>query len=145
MSLLASLESCKGKFGLDAAREVFALLKRVERTRFRDSQELIQIHETVLFLRAYPQGAEVLRHADRILFSFGERLRGMPREDFEYSDVSGIAGTGLTTNFSYAFAKSLAERHAGCVSIDWEQYQHADRLGPILARLIPESFEDWAV
>jgi len=107
--------------------------------------ELIQIHETVLFLRAYPQGAEVLRHADRILFLFGERLRGMPREDFEYSEISGIAGTGLTTNFSYPFAKSLAEWHAGCVSIDWEQYQHADRLGPILARLIPESFEDWAV
>ena len=98
-----------------------------------------------MFLRAYPQSAHVLRDADRILFSFGERLRGMPREDFEYSDVSGIAGTGLTTNFSYPFAKSLAERHGGSVGIDWEQYQHADRLGPILARLIPESFEDWAV
>ena len=145
MSLVARLEACKGKFGLDAAGEVLALMKRVERTRFRDPQELIQIHETVLFLRAYPQSAEVLRHADRILFSFGERLRGMPREDFEYSDVSGIAGTSLATNFSYPFAKSLAERHADCVGIDWEQYQNADRLGPILARLIPESFEDWAV
>jgi hypothetical protein len=145
MSLLPRLEACKGKFGAGAAREVLALLKRVERTRFRDPQELIQLHEVVMFLRAYPQSAQVLRHADRILFSFGERLRGMPREDFEYSDVSGIAGTGLTTNFSYPFAKSLAERHAGSVHIDWEQYQNADRLGPILARLIPESFEDWAV
>lgn len=145
MLLLASLEACKGKFGPHAAREVLALLKRVERTRFRDPQELIQIHETVLFLRAYPQSVQVLRLTDRILLSFGERIRGLPLEDFEYSDVSGIAGTGLTTNFSYPFAKSLAERHADCVGIDWEQYQHADRLGPILARLIPESFEDWAV
>ena len=145
MSLLPRLEACKGKFGSDAAREVLALLKRVEQIRFRDPQELIQLHETVMFLRAYPQNAQVLRHADRILFSFGERLRGLPREEFEYSDVSGIAGTGLTTNFSYPFAKSLAERHANSVGIDWEQYQHADRLGPILARLIPESFEDWAV
>jgi hypothetical protein len=145
MSLAARLEACKGKFGRDAAREVLALLKRVERTGLRDPQELIQLHETVLFLRAYPQSAQVMRHADRILFSFGERVRGLPREDFEYSDVSGIAGTGLTTNFSYPFAKSLAERHAGCVSIDWKQYRHADRLGPILARLIPGSFEDWAV
>jgi hypothetical protein len=143
--LLAKLETYKGRFGLDPAREVMALLKRVERTRFRVPQDLIQIHETVMFLRAYPQSAEVLRHADRILFSFGERVRGLPREDFEYSDVSGIAGTGLATNFSYPFANSLAERHGGSVGIDWEQYQHADRLGPILARLIPESFEDWAV
>ena len=145
MSLRDSLEACKGKFGPDAAREVLALLKRVERARFRDSQELIQFHETVLFLRAYPQSARVLRQADRILFSFAKRVRGLPHEDFEYSDISGIAGTGLTTNFSCPFAKSLAERHAGCVHIDWEQYQHGDRLGPILARLIPESFEDWAV
>jgi hypothetical protein len=145
MSLLARLEACKGKVGLGAAREVLALLKRVERTRFREPQEVIQIHETVLFLRAYPQSSQVLRQADRILFSFSERVRGLPREDFEYSEISGIAGTGLTTNFSYPFAKSLVERHSACVSIDWEQYQHADRLGPILARLIPEAFEDWAV
>src|SRR5450432_1455820 len=111
MSLLPRLEACKGKFGPEAAREVLALLKRVEQTRLRDAQELIHLHEAVLFLRAYPQSAQVLRHADRILFSFGDRLRGLPHEDFEYSDVSGIAGTGLTTNFSYPFALSLAERH----------------------------------
>lgn len=145
MSLLARLEACKGKFGAEAAREVVALLERSEKTRFRDSQDLIRLHETVLYLRAFPQSAQVLRHADRILFKFGERVRGMPQEEFEYAEISGIAGTGLTTNFSYPFAKSLAERHAACVGIDWERYQHSDRLGPTLGRLIPESFEDWAV
>lgn len=145
MSLVAHLEACKGKFGAKAAHEVVALLKRVEQTRFREPEELIQLHEAVLFLRAYPQNAGVLLHADRILFSFGERLRGMPREDFEYAEISGIAGSGLTTNFSYPFAKSMAQRHGGNVQIDWAQYQHVERLGPILARLIPEAFEDWAI
>ena len=145
MSLVAGLEAWKGQFGAKAARAVIALLKRAERTKFRDPQELIQFHETVLFLRAYPQSARVLRETDRILLSFGERLRRMASEEFEYSEISGIAGTGLSTNFSYPFAKSLAERHGGNVHIDWDQYQHADRLGPILARLIPEAFEDWAI
>ena len=145
MSVVEGLEAAKGKFGAKAAREVAGLLKRAGRTRFRDPQELIQFHETVLFLRAYPQSARVLREADRILFSFAERLRGMPLEEFEYAETSGIAGTGLSTNFSYPFAKSLAERHGGRVRLDWDQYQHADRLGPILARLIPEAFEDWAI
>ena len=145
MSVVAGLEAWKGQFGAKAAREVVALLKRAGRRRFRDPQELIQFHETVLFLRAYPQSAGVLRETDRILFSFGKRLRGIPREEFEYSEISGIAGTGLSTNFSYPFAKSLAERHGGCVRVDWDQYQHADRLGPILARLIPDAFEDWAI
>ncbi len=145
MSLLERLEACKGKFGRQAAHEALALFERVERTRFRDPQELIQLHETALYLRAYPQSVQVLRRADRILFAFAERVRGLSHADFEYSEISGIAGTGLSTNFSYPFAKSLAERHTGSVNIDWEQYPHADRLGPILARLIPESFEDWAV
>ena len=121
------------------------LLEKARRHRFPNPQELIQLHETVLYLRAYPQSTQVLREADRILFSFGELLRGMPRDDFEYSEISGIAGSGLTTNFSYPFAKSLAERHGTKVRIDWDQYQHADRLGPVLARLIPDSFEDWAI
>jgi hypothetical protein len=145
MSVVEGLEAAKGKFGARAAREVLALLKRAGQTRFRDPQDLIHLHETVLFLRAYPQSARVLREADRILFSFAERLRGMPREEFEYSEISGIAGTGLSTNFSYPFAKSLAERHGGCVRLDWDQYQHPDRLGPILARLISDAFEDWAI
>lgn len=145
MSVVAGLEAAKGQFGAKAAREVVALLKKAANTRFRDAQELIHFHETVLFLRAYPQSAHVLREADRILFSFGERLRGMPLAEFEYSEISGIAGTGLSTNFSSPFAKSLAERHVGNVRIDWDQYQHSDRLGPILARLIPKAFEDWAI
>jgi len=145
MSLVAGLEASKGRFGAKAAREVVALLKRAASARFRDPQELIHFHESVLFLRAYPQSAQVIRYADRILFSFGERLRGMPREEFEYSEISGIAGTGLSTNFSYPFAKSLAARHGANVRLDWEQYQHAERLGPILARLIPDAFEDWAI
>ena len=68
MSVVEGLAAAKGKFGAKAAREVVALLKRAVRTRFRDPRELIQFHETVLFLRAYPQSARVLREADRILF-----------------------------------------------------------------------------
>jgi hypothetical protein len=145
MSLVAELECLKGQFGANAAQQVTALLERAARTRFRDPEELIRLHETVLFLRAYPQNGRVVRLADQILFTFGDRLRGMPREEFEYAEISGMAGTGLTTNFSYPFARSLSERYRQRVSIDWRQYQHAERLGPILARLIPEAFEDWAV
>ena len=145
MSLVGQLEEYKGQFGATPGREVTALLRRIAQTRFRDPEELIQLHETVMFLRAYPQNSGVLRLADQILFSFGERVRGMPRNAFEYAEISGIAGTALTTNFSYPFAQSLASRHERSVMIDWDQYQHADRLGPILARLIPQSFEEWAV
>jgi hypothetical protein len=145
MSLVGQLEEWRGHFGAKAAHRVTALLGRVARTRFRDPGELIQLHETLMFLRAYPQNSRVLHLADQILFSFGERVRGVPRDEFEYAEISGIAGTALTTNFSYPFARSLAKRHGNSVRIDWDKYPHPDRLGPILARLIPQAFEDWAI
>ena len=151
MSLVERLGQCKGQFGAEAAKRVVARLERLKSARVRDSAQLIELHETVLFLRAYPQNARVLELAEEILQSFGARLKGLDHADFayaaefEYPEISGIAGTGLTTNFSYPFAKSLAGRHAGCIGIDWARYEHAERLGPILARLIPEAFEDWAI
>ena len=157
---LAELDECKGFYGnAAAATRTEALLKRVLRTRVTGTDDLIRLHETLLFLRAYPHGDRVLRLCDEILFGYSRRLRGLsPAElkDFEYAEVSGIAGTGLTTNFSYVFARSLSDRHAiarsktekrsrGDLHIDWDQFQHTDRLAPILAELIPEVREDWAV
>ena len=162
---IAQLDECKMHFGNDAAaRRTEALLKQIRRARFVTAAEAIHLHETLLFLRAYPQSPEVVRLCDEILFGYARRLRGLPAAElanFEYADVSGIAGTGLTTNFSYGFARSLAERHAaaksrkekrslrhlhtGDLRIDWDRFHHVDRLAPILADLIPEAREDWAV
>jgi hypothetical protein len=142
---LAGLQEHKGQFGASAARTVAALLERARRARFRDPEEIVRLHETLLYLRAYPQSARVLRLADEILFAFHQRIPRDGRAEFEYAEISGIAGTGLTTNFSYPFARSLATRHGGDVRIDWDQYQHPDRLAWTLARLIPEAREDWAI
>ncbi len=133
----------KGQFGRDAARRTSQLLERAGRAGLRDPQELIRLHEIVLFLRAYPQSARVLRLADRILFNFADRLRGVDRQPFEDPEISGIAGTGLSTNFSHEIVRRLAARYP--IQIDWENYEHPDRLGPVLARLIPLAGEDAAV
>jgi len=145
MSLLRRLAEIKGQFGDKAAREAIRLLELAKSAAFRDPEDLIQLHESVLYLRAYPQTPRVLDMADEILFEFAKRLHGIDRTPFEYADISGIAGTGLATNFSYPFARSLAERHRGAVNIDWTQYKHTDRLASTLARKIPAAREDWAI
>jgi hypothetical protein len=146
------LQECKGQFGPSAALPTETLLKQarvsLKRGRRWPADRLIQLHETLLFLRAYPQSRGVLRLCDEILSGYSKWLRGfaaLELAEFEYADVSGIAGTGLTTNFSYVFARSLATRHAARLRIDWDRYPHTDRLGPVLARLIPEASEDWAI
>jgi hypothetical protein len=142
---LDALEALKGQFGREPARRIAALLEDLAKSRLSDAADLIRLHETALFLRAYPQSPRVLRLADQVLFSFAGRLRGAAREPFEDPEVSGIAGTGLSTNFSYEIATSLAARHGRAIQIDWENYAAPDRLGPVLARLLPLAREDWAV
>jgi len=142
MRALDQLAEMKGQFGSLAAAKTAALLEKLKRTRLRKPADLIRLHEVVLFLRAYPQSPRVLRQADQILFSFAQRLPAN-QDAFADPDISGIAGTVVSTNFSYEFARSLLTRHA--VTIDWENFEHPERLAPALKRLIPESRDDWAV
>jgi hypothetical protein len=143
MRALDQLASMKGQFGPKAAARTVALLKKLKTSRLREPADLIHLHEVVLFLRAYPQSPQVMCLADEILFSFAKRLPA-DQEPFADPDISGIAGTVVSTNFSYEFARSLNVRHGSAVSIDWENFEHPDRLAPALRRLIPESRDDWA-
>lgn len=145
MRLLDKLAELKGQFGSPAAARAEALLGKLQTTRVREPADLIRFHEIALYLRAYPQSPRVVELADEILFSFSQRLRGLDRGAFEDPEISGIAGTGLSTNFSYHVARKLVERHARHIRIDWENFQNPDRIGPLLARLIPLAGEDAAV
>jgi hypothetical protein len=145
MRALDSLAAMKGQFGPAPARATADLLTHFKTARLRDPADLIRLHEIVLFLRAYPQSPRVLRLADHILFSFQDRLTRLNLDVFEDPEISGIAGTGLSTNFSYEIAKSLVHRHPRVISIDWENYEHADRLGVVLADLLPQSREDFSI
>ncbi|MGA3189393.1 MAG: hypothetical protein ABSF22_19995, partial [Bryobacteraceae bacterium] len=144
MNALALLNDMKGQFGPGAAARTAKLLEKLKRTRLRKPADLIRLHEVVLFLRAYPQSARVMRLADEILFSFADRLPSN-HDAFADPDISGIAGTVVSTNFSYEFARSLSARHGRNVTIDWDSFEHPERLAPALRRLIPESRDDWAV
>jgi hypothetical protein len=145
MRALNELAAMKGEFGRAAAARTGKLLEQVRSSNLRHPADLIRLHEIVLFLRAYPQSQRVLRLADEILFSFVDRLPRTNPDAFEDPEISGIAGTGLSTNFSYEIVKSLAERYSRAIHIDWENYEHPERLGPILAKWIPLAGEDSTV
>jgi hypothetical protein len=106
---------------------------------------LIRLHEDTLFRRAFPRSAREAREADRVLFSFAGRLRGVDPEPFDDPKVSGIASTSVSSDFSYEFVRSLVERHGAAVSIDWDDYERPDRLGSVLSLSSPSAAEDYAV
>jgi hypothetical protein len=143
-NLLDRLEQSKARIGTPGAENLQRLLAAAAAHRFRDAASLIRLHECVLFLRAYPPSPEVLRLADAILFAFDGRIAGDPAA-FEDPKVSGIAGTSLSAVFSYEVARRLAARYPRSLEIDWENYERAEKLGPVLRRFLPLEAEDWPV
>src|SRR5579862_4528439 len=139
--LLDRLEAAKRQFAsaeMDGLAEILSVL---DRRRFRDAHSLIRLHETLLFFRAYPPNARILRLTDRLLASFSRRIAllrrsGADLEPLEQPDVAGISGTSLSAVFTYDMARWLARHHADSVDIDWEGSDET-LLGPLLSRLHP--------
>jgi len=144
--LLARLEAAKRQFGTPEQRDLPRLLETLGRRRFPDAQSLIRFHEALLFFRAYPPNAQVLRLTEDLLDTFVARVDRLRRsgEDlapFEEPDVSGIAGTAFSAIFSYDIARWLAEHYAREVDIEWDASDPA-LLGPLLSGLNPMFAED---
>lgn len=136
--LVERLEQCKARFGTRDALRVLPLLQQLAGRRFRDAAPLARFHEAVLFVRAFPASPEILEAAERILSDFGRRAAAVPDPaPLEVPEVSGMAGTGLATTFGYEVARHLVRRHGRAVSIDWDAYEHPERLGLVLPGLIP--------
>lgn len=123
-----------------------SLERLLKRPRFPNAQSLIEFHESLLFFRAYPPSAPILRTADRLLASFPERVDRLRRAGadltpFEQPEVSGISGTSLSAVFTYRMARWLAQRHPNSIDIDWEGSDES-RIGPLLIRIHPAFAED---
>src|ERR1041385_6227543 len=100
----------------------------------KDAESLIDLHERLLFLRAYPPNARTLKHVETQLKKIEQRVAGLQKVDADLSalddpEVSGITGTRVTSNFSYALVHWLARKYPRQVSIDWDWFEEDDRFG----------------
>lgn len=127
------------------AREVVRLhkvLAELGRRKLRTAATLIRFHESLLFMRAYPQSAAHLRQVERLLSSFKKRVdalreAGEDLSPFSEPDVSGIVGTSFSALFSYEIVREIARLHPSRVSIDWDGYEEYDRFAVILSKFLP--------
>jgi hypothetical protein len=147
--LLVRLGAAKSKRP-DPARTA-RLLESFDGRVLADATDLIRLHEALLFLRAYPQDRATLRGAERLLSRFGNRIERLAAsegdlEPFDRPDVSGIAGTAISTDYSFDVVRWLANRFPRRVRLDWERQQDPDRLRALLPKFLPlleeEALED---
>ncbi len=139
---LTQLEACRHVFGRGEAPHVAKLLNRLDAARFTDSPSLIRFHESLLFLRAFPQGPSVVRATERILNHFHKKVEalheaGADMDDFNTFENSGIAGTVMQDTLSFDVASWLNRRLPGEVEIAWDDYEPGRELGNIGPRFMP--------
>lgn len=144
--VLAELEAWKRRFG-DGDEKILRPLGALSKSGFADAESLIRFHETLLFFRAYPPTESVLRKVEEILETFSRRVSQLREMDTDISalddpEVSGIAGTSVTSNFSYALVRWLVGKYPARVTIDWEWFDEEERFGATMPRFLPLLEED---
>lgn len=144
--LLAQLEEWKRRFGAPPA-ELVRNLRALRHCEFDTAESLIRFHESLLFFRAYPPSALVLNQVEKILKPFENRLSELGDTDADLSplddpEVSGIAGTSVTSNFSYDLVRWLMAKHPAQVSIDWDWFEDEERFGATMHRFLSLLEED---
>ncbi len=139
---LSDLEAARYRFGANEAAQVLKLLNALDAARFPDPASLIRFHEALMFLRAFPHSASVLRKTESLLNNFWKKVKalrksGADMDAFEPIEVSGIAGTQMEDTFSFDLASWLTRRLPGKVEIAWDHYDPGRELGTTGPRFLP--------
>ncbi len=143
MMQIDRLDELKNQFTSDSARRILRLLDQLSRKKINDTDSLVRYHEALLFLRAYPQNARIVRAVESELRTFSERVSALEDSSpLQHPEVSGIAGTSVTDTFSFYIVRWLLQRHAAQVAIDWEWFEDENRLAATWPRFMPLLEED---
>src|SRR5262245_4559182 len=113
----------------------------------KDAESLVDLHERLLFRRAYPRNRRELTQVESALKEFASRVVKVREADIDLSalddpEVSGIVGTSVTSNSSYAVVRWLVANYPSQVSIDWDWAANEEQLGATMPRFVPLLEED---
>ncbi len=128
---LSKLRKIRAEYGAGLADLKLALIATLSKARLARAAQVLDLHESLLFLRAYPDDARVLASVERELVRF-ERRADLRRHQEELAS-SGIAGTPIDYPFFPATASWLVERFGKRITIDWDYFDHE----PMLVERMP--------
>jgi hypothetical protein len=143
---LSDLEAARYRFGPAEIARVVKLLRILDTARFPNARSLIRFHEALLFLRAFPHSASVLRKTESLLNNFWGKVETLRKSGADVIpldplEVSGIAGTRMEDTLNFDVASWLLQRLPGKVEIAWENYDPGRELSTTGPRFMP-LFED---
>ncbi|MDX6385770.1 MAG: hypothetical protein QOK48_3343 [Blastocatellia bacterium] len=140
--LLYRLDGAKRDFSAHGENLVSSVLASLDGKKFNDAESLIRFHDALLFFRAYPPSVRIQKQVAAILQTFARRVTQLRAADADLAplddpEVSGITGTSVTSNFSYAIVCWLAAKYPAQLSIDWDWFEEEERFGATMPRCLP--------
>ena len=123
-SLLEQLHAMRRCYGPSCARQCEALLAKLKGAEFSDVHSFIQFHDTLLFMRAFPQSVKVVQLCEELLSALaGEATRFRDSVEaaaaLDDESVSGIAGTAIANTWTFELARNLSLRHSRSITPQW--------------------------
>ena len=119
-SWIKQLASIRRRFDSTSASEKLDLVRRLQFTDISSASDLRKYHETLCFIRAFPDSEELFHAADESLLAFQERVDRLNKTARTALWDTGIGGTPVHYPFSFEVASWLAKNAQGEVSIDWQ-------------------------
>ncbi|MFH1891899.1 MAG: hypothetical protein ABIK83_04375 [Candidatus Zixiibacteriota bacterium] len=124
---LALLKSLRSKFDKKSAARKLKALDRLRSIRVFDPKLLLDCHDLLAYMRAYPDNPKILSAVDRELVGFEDRV-DLYKQETRDKDAhkllnSGIAGTIVLHTFGFKALELLLKAHPDKFDIDWEQME----------------------
>jgi hypothetical protein len=122
-------------------------MPRHRQSAIKDAESLIELHERLLFQRAYPRTENELTKSESRLRGIASQVTRLEQSDTDLSpldapEVAGIAATSVTSNFSYVLVRWLVATYPNQISIDWDWFDSEDQFGATIRRFLPLLEED---
>ncbi len=118
---IVELAGLKKTFDPASARKKLELVRKLRTTPVSTPADLGKYHDTLCYMRAFPDSEELFHAAHESLLGFHRRVKRLNADSRIKLWDTGIGGTPVHYAFSYEVARWLAQNAPGQISIDWEE------------------------
>lgn len=141
-SMLAELRLIRHLYAPECAAEKLALLRALADIRPTRLHQLVQWHEDLLFLRAFPDDGSVHEEAGAHLRKVERMFRRLPAAERAAADDSGIAGSTSRHTFAWPVARWLVEVYPREAELDWPGITDLEPLSALIRVILQRAEED---
>ncbi len=121
------LSNIKGSFGGDFPEQKTEILHRLGNSKIAKAASLLSYHESLCYMRAYPDNAKILGQVESELEGFLGRVESLSKSDRALFTDTGVVGSELNHPYGYFMTKWLLKEFPGCVDLDWNSYEQLDQ------------------